>query len=72
MNMHDFSKPVKTLLAEYVDGGPECVRDDCDVRESFNKSLLSSDQSMIEEKTKRCLSCGKTWMEKYQNGTRIS
>ena len=72
MNMFDSGRPTKTLLAEYVDGGPGCIRDDCDVRESFNKSLLNSDQSMLEEKTKRCLSCGKTWMEKYQDGIKIS
>jgi len=72
MNMFDSSKPTKTLLAEYVDGGPGCIRDDCDIRESFKKSLLNSDQNVLEERTKRCLSCGKTWMEKYQDGIKIS
>ena len=72
MNMFDSGRPTKTLLAEYVDGGPGCVRDDCDVRETFKKSLLNSDQNVLEERTKRCLSCGKTWMERYQDGTRIS
>ncbi len=72
MNMFDSGRPTKTLLAEYVDGGPGCVRDDCDVRESFKKSLLNSDQNVLEEKTKRCLSCGKTWMERYQDGIKIS
>lgn len=70
--MFDSSKPTKTLLAEYVDGGPGCIRDDCDIRESFKKSLLNSDQNVLEERTKRCLSCGKTWMEKYQDGIKIS
>ena len=72
MNMFDSGKPVKSLLAEYVDGGPGCVRDDCDVRETFKKSLLNSDQNVLEERTKRCLSCGKTWMERYQDGIKIS
>lgn len=70
--MFDSGKPTKTLLAEYVDGGPGCIRDDCDIRESFKKSLLNSDQNVLEERTKRCLSCGKTWMEKYQDGIKIS
>ena len=72
MNMFDSGRPTKTLLAEYVDGGPGCVRDDCDVRETFKKSLLNSDQNVLEERTKRCLSCGKTWMERYQDGIKIS
>ena len=70
--MFDSGRPTKTLLAEYVDGGPGCIRDDCDIRESFKKSLLNSDQNVLEERTKRCLSCGKTWMEKYQDGIKIS
>ena len=72
MSQFESGRPVKALLAEYVDGGLGCFRDDCDVRESFNKSLLNSDQSILEEKTKKCWSCGKSWMEKYQNGARIS
>ena len=72
MNIFDSGKPVKSLLAEYIDGGPGCVRDDCNLVETFGKSLLNSDQFMLEEKTKRCTSCGKSWMEKYQNGARIS
>ena len=72
MSIFQSGKPIKSLLAEYVDGGPGCVRDVCSTLDSFSKSLLNSDQSMIEEKTVRCLSCGKSWMEKYQNGVRIS
>lgn len=72
MNIFDSGKPVRSLLAEYVDGGPGCVRDDCDLRESFNNVQLDSSISMIEEKVKRCISCGKSWTEKYQNGTKIS
>jgi hypothetical protein len=72
MNQFESGKPMKSLLAEYVDGGPGCFRDDCTKTESFKKSLLNSDQSMFEEKTIRCLSCGKSWMEKYLNGARIS
>lgn len=53
MNIYDSGKATKTLLAEYVDGGPGCVRDDCDVRESFKKSLLNSDTSVLEERTKK-------------------
>jgi hypothetical protein len=72
MSVFESGKPVKSLLAEYVDGGPGCVRDDCDLRESFDKVQLDSDISMINEKVKRCVSCGKSWTEKYQNGARIS
>jgi len=72
MSIYDSGKATKTLLAEYVDGGPGCVRDDCDLRESFNKVQLDSNASMIEEKVRRCLSCGKSWTERYQNGTKIS
>jgi hypothetical protein len=72
MSVFESGKPVKSLLAEYVDGGPGCVRDDCDLRESFDKVQLDSDISMINEKVRRCVSCGKSWTEKYQNGARIS
>lgn len=64
MSQFESGKPVKTLLAEYVDGGPKCIRDDCDVRvHSFERTLLSSDIPMLEENVKRCVSCGKTWKE---------
>jgi len=72
MSQFEYGKHVNTLLAEYVDGGPGCVRDDCQLAETFSRSLLTSDPGVLEEKTKRCISCGKTWMEKYQNGARIS
>jgi hypothetical protein len=72
MNQFDFGRPVKSLLSEYVDGGPGCIRDDCDLRESFNNVQLDSNVSMIEEKVRRCVSCGKSWTEKYQNGAKIS
>jgi hypothetical protein len=72
MSVFESGKPVKSLLAEYVDGGPGCVRDDCDLRESFDKVQLDSDISIINEKVKRCVSCGKSWTERYQNGARIS
>jgi len=72
MNQFESGRPVKSLLAEYVDGGPGCVRDDCELRETFNKVQLDSNVSMIDEKVRRCLSCGKSWTERYQNGARIS
>ena len=72
MSIHESGKPIKTLLSEYMDGGPGCARDDCEIKESFQKTLLNSDQTVLEEKTKKCYSCGKSWMEKYQNGVRIS
>lgn len=72
MSQFESGRPIKTLLAEYVDGGPGCIRDDCIIGESFKKSLLNSDRNVLEERTKRCLSCGKTWMERYQDGVKIS
>jgi hypothetical protein len=68
MSTYESGKPVKSLLAEYIDGGPGCIRDDCDLRETFNKVQLDSNVSTIEEKVRRCLSCGKSWTERYQSG----
>jgi hypothetical protein len=75
----------KQLLAEFVDGGPGCSRDDCMVTESGGNTTLAYYPPIInaqgvnvnpdKNKThydKRCLSCGKSWTETWQNGTRLS
>ena len=69
MSVFQSGKPVKSLLAEYIDGGPGCIRDDCDVRvESVGLKVLNSDINLNEEKVNRCLSCGKTWTDTFKNG----
>ena len=86
MSQFESGRPVKTLLAEYVDGGPGCVRDDCMITENgpsmitsayyppvYDKQGTNTNPDMnITTQQRRCLSCGKTWTEKYQNGARIS
>ena len=86
MNMFDSGKPVKSLLAEYVDGGPGCVRDDCMITEAgpvmstlaysppvYNRQGINTNPDInTTTQPRRCLSCGKTWTESYQNGTKIS
>ena len=72
------------FLTEFIDGGPGCMRDDCNV------SLISGQVTMayypptfdslgrnnnpdmnVSTNTKHCLSCGKQWSERWQNGQRI-
>ena len=86
MSQFESGRPVKTLLAEYVDGGPGCVRDDCMITENGPSMITSAYYPPVYDKQgnntnpdmnittqqRRCLSCGKTWTEKYQNGARIS
>jgi len=86
MSIYESGKPVKSLLAEYVDGGPGCVRDDCMITENgpsiitsayyppvYDKQGNNTNPDMnITTQQRRCLSCGKTWTEKYQNGARVS
>lgn len=72
-----------TFLPEYIDGGPGCIRDDCEVIESGNLSTMvhyppifdkqgnnTNPDRNITTVVKRCKSCGKTWNESYENGTR--
>ena len=72
MSTDESGKPVKSLLAEYIDGGPGCIRDDCVLIETVGKSFFNSDVTVHAEITKRCTSCGKSWTERYQSGIRIS
>lgn len=76
----------KQFLAEFVDGGTGCSRDDCMITENgpsmstmayyppvYNKQGVNTNPDMnTTTHPRRCLSCGKTWTESYQNGTRIS
>lgn len=73
------------FLAEFTDGGPGCMRDDCMVSEEpssttlayyppvYNSEGVNINPNMNKtHKDKRCLSCGKSWTEVWQNGTRLS
>jgi hypothetical protein len=64
------------FLAEFIDGGPGCSRDDCMRSIVKSTSTLAYYQPMYDangnnvnpDKNKhvndiRCLSCGKTWSE---------
>ena len=72
----------KVFLSEFVDGGPGCMRDDCFITENgpgmttcayyppvYDKQGNNTNPDMNTTTHKRrCLSCGKTWTESYQNG----
>ena len=74
------------FLAEFVDGGAGCSRDDCLITEDgpsmttcayyppvYNKQGVNVNPDMnITTRPCRCLSCGKSWTERWQNGTRLS
>lgn len=69
-----------TFLSEFVDGGPNCSRDDCMIAESTGtqslsfaaKAMLMESEKNTTYKSKRCLTCGRGWTEIYQNGIKIS
>ena len=76
---------MSTFLAEYTDGGPGCMRDDCMVFEKINMStavhyptLVDSTGQVVDKnqhvttKHRQCRSCGKTWIERWQHGRLIS
>lgn len=72
----------KTFLSEFVDGGQGCMRDDCLITENgpssttcayyppiYNKQGVNVNPDMnTTTRSRRCLSCGKTWTESTQNG----
>lgn len=76
----------KQLLAEFIDGGRGCMRDDCMITEDgpstrtcayyapiYNKQGVNTNPDMnISTHPRRCLSCGKSWTEQWQNGTQLS
>lgn len=72
------------FLAEYVDGGPGCMRDDCRMTLNGvemttmahypptwdkNGNNLNPDMNTTTRPV-RCTSCGKSWTETWQNGIR--
>lgn len=73
-------------MIEIIEGGPDCMRDDCMITSNgpgmstmayyppvYNKEGINTNPDMnITTTPQRCLSCGKTWTEKWQNGIRIS
>ncbi len=74
------------FLAEYTDGGPGCIRDDCKITingaPTFtaaycppiwdkNGNNINPDMNIMHRPV-RCVSCGKSWTETWQNGVRIS
>jgi len=75
-----------TLIQEFIDGGPDCSRDDCMISELNNTQTLAHYISMYNKDgviikkpdnniitvNKRCFSCGKGWTETWQNGIKIS
>ena len=71
MSLLDAGKPLPTLLAEYVDGGPGCSRDDCMTR-SANPPAQAADDPTITERGLRCLSCGKSWTVRMRDGVTVS
>lgn len=71
-------------MLEFIDGGPGCMRDDCMIAISsgvqtlthypthYNSNGVNINPDMnITYENKRCLSCGKGWTEKWQNGIKI-
>jgi hypothetical protein len=72
------------FLAEFVDGGPGCCRDDCMITSTSSVTtaayyppvttkdgLIANPDMNITTTNQRCLSCGKKWTEQWQNGTKI-
>lgn len=72
------------FLSEFVDGGPGCMRDDCQVQTvSGNVTLAYYPPTMdtignninpdknITTNNQKCIACGKTWTERWQGGHRI-
>lgn len=50
------NKNTQQFLSEFVDGGPGCGRDDCDVYQYGEKE---------GSRIVRCKSCGKTWDQPF-------
>ena len=61
---------MSTFLSEFVDGGPRCMRDDCMITHNGPHQPTTEPDIIIQPM--RCLSCGKSWVERWQNGIRIS
>lgn len=72
------------FLAEFIDGGPGCSRDDCEVQvvngevtmayypptfDSLGRNI--NPDKNITTTSKRCKSCGRSWTERWQNGQRL-
>lgn len=71
MSVYEAGKPLPSLLAEYVDGGPGCSRDDCMTRSAHPPAQAADDPTIIERGI-RCLSCGKTWLDRTRDGVKVS
>lgn len=77
---------MSTFIAEFIDGGPRCMRDDCMIQHNGagqqtlghfpptydNQGNNINPDMNITTQPMRCLSCGKSWVERWQNGIRIS
>jgi hypothetical protein len=74
----------KQFLAEFVDGGPGCCRDDCLVTITQSdttavyyppivtkEGVIVNPDNNITTSNQRCLSCGKNWTEQWQNGIKL-
>lgn len=76
---------MSTFLGEYMEGGPNCTREDCTLQHNGpSETTLTFRQPAVDEHGRsvnpdaniitqpmRCLSCGKSWVEKWKNGIRI-
>jgi len=74
-----------SFLAEFVDGGVGCMRDDCRIQDGggmqtmayyppvYNAQGVNINPDMnVTTYNRRCTTCGKSWTESMQNGVRIS
>jgi hypothetical protein len=76
---------MSTFLPEYIDGGPGCIRDDCEIIDRGGMSTLIHYPQVFDKQgnninpdknittvIKKCKSCGKTWNESYENGIKVN
>lgn len=84
MSKYSIQGSIMRFISEFVDGGPGCSRDDCMIQGEggsttctyyppiINAQGVNVNPDMnITSYHKRCLSCGKSWTERWQNGTRL-
>ena len=73
------------MSVEIIEGGPECMRDDCMLQMGVSTMTLAHFPQIFNKNGDnvnpdgnlsitdvRCLSCGKSWKEGWKNGTKIS
>ena len=73
------------MNVEIIEGGPDCMRDDCMLQHGVSTSTLAHYPAIFDKDGNntnpdgnvvvtdiKCLSCGKSWKESWKNGTKIS